>query len=148
MPALSPNTQAMMQPPPTGEDAKNLFEDGFGQMAQKVLTSRYPDLVSQIVTFQVLTSDLDSGSAVGVFVLDRNGKTLHIPVVLANNQIKPVEIMFDKENGIFLPLQPGWLSEIDRSNLGVMGEGIKPPRDMVTDVDIRNLVIQIGRAHV
>jgi len=141
MPALSPNTQAMMQPPPTGEDAKNLFEDGFGQMAQKVLTSRYPDLVSQIVTFQVLTSDLDSGSAVGVFVLDRNGKTLHIPVVLANNQIKPVEIMFDKENGIFLPLQPGWLSEIDRSNLGVMGEGIKPPRDMVTDVDIRNLVI-------
>jgi len=141
MPALSPNTQAMMQPPPTGEDAKKLFEDGFGQMAQNVLNARYPDLIPQVITFQVLTSDIGSGSAVGVFVLSRGGKTLHIPVILANNQIKPIEIMFDKDNGIFLPLQPGWLEEIDRANLDVLGEGVKPPKDMITDMDIRNLVI-------
>lgn len=141
MPPLSPRTQALMQPPPTGEDAKALFENGFSQMAQNVLNSRYPDLVSQVVTFQVLSSDLDSGSGVGVFILSRNGKTVQIPVVLANNQIKPMDIMFVKDDNVFLPLQRGWLEEVDRANIDELGEGVKPPKDMATDMDIRNLVI-------
>ena len=141
MPALSPNTQAMMAPPPTGEDARQRFEDGFGQMAQNVLSARFPNLVAQVVTFQVLSSDIDSGSAVGVFILERNGKAIQIPVILANNQIKPIDIMFVKDENIFLPLQPGWLNQIDRSNIDELGEGVKPPKDMVTDMDIRNLVI-------
>jgi len=141
MPPFSPRTQALMQPPPTGEDAKALFEDGFSQMAQNVLNSRFPDLVSQVVTFQVLSSDLDSGSGVGVFVLSRNGKTVQVPVILANNQIKPMEIMFVKDDNVFLPLQRGWLEEVDRANIDELGEGVKPPKDMVTDMDIRNLVV-------
>ncbi len=141
MPALSPNTQAMMGPPPTGENAKAAFEEGFSNMAHSILSSKFPELVEQVVTFQTLSSDIDTGSAVGAFILSRNGTSVHIPVILANNQIKPIEIMYVKDQDVFLPLQPGWLEEIDRSNLDSLGEGMKPPEGMATDVDIRNLVV-------
>lgn len=138
---LSPRTQAFMQPPPTGEDARLAFEEGFTQMANNVLNSKFPDLVSQVTTFKVLSSDIDEGSGVGAFILSRNGLTVHVPVVLAGNKIKPIEIMYVKDKDIYLPLQRPWLDELDRGNLDTLGNGVKPPETLPTNIDIRTLVI-------
>ena len=141
MPPISPITQGFMQPAPTGEDARALFEQGFSQMAQNILSSKFPDLMDQVVTFKVQSSDVETGSAVGAFVLSRDGITIHVPVILAGNQIKPIEIMYVKDKGVFLPLQRPWLDELDRGNLDALGTGVKPPEHLPTNIDIRTLVI-------
>jgi len=131
----------MMQPPPSGEDAQAAFDEGFSQMAHRVLQVKYPELIEKVITFKILASDMDAAAGVGVFVLQVGSEEVHIPTVLASSEIKPLEIMFIKSKNIFLPLQGGYLDEIEREGLNQLGEGVKPPEGMPRDVDVRNLVI-------
>ena len=97
MPAMSPRTQQMQMGQGAGVDqATEMFEQGFSQMAYNVLLSKNPDLMESIVTFKVLDTDVDEGKGVGAFVLQRQGRALYVPVVMADNQIKPLEIVYDK----------------------------------------------------
>ena len=141
MSVLSPTTQNMMQPPPTGEDAQTAFNDGFGQMAHRVLQMKYPELVEKMITFRILASDMDAAAGVGVFILQVGSEEVHVPAVLASSQIKPLEVMFVKSKNVFLPLQGGYLEEIERDGLNQLGTATKPPEGMSRDVDVRNLVI-------
>ena len=138
---LSPRTQAFMQPPPTGEDATLAFEQGFGQMAHSALANKFPELVERVVTFKVLSSDIDNGSGVGAFIVSLDGDVLHVPVVLANNQVKPLELMYYPKKDIFLPLDKNWIDELSRSTLDELGAGVEAPKTLEPDADIRNLVI-------
>lgn len=144
---VSPRTQAFMQPPPTEEDATLAFEDGFSQMAQRVFSTKYPELMDYVVTFKILKSDLDTGSGVGAFILSIDGEEVYVPVVLATNNVKPIDIMYFKERDIFLPLTPEWLEEIARGSLDELGDGVKPPDTLNPDQDIRSVVVppNVGR---
>ncbi len=145
--AVSPRTQAMMQPPPTEEDATLAFEDGFNQLAQRIFSTKFPELVEYIVTFKIIKTDLDSNSGVGAFVLDINGETVFVPTILAANQIKPLDIMYFKDKDIFLPLTPEWLEEVSRGSLDNLGSGVEPPKTLSPDQDIRSVVVPptVGR---
>lgn len=142
MPALSPRTQQMqagMEAGPGQETA--LFEQGFSDMAYALLSSRMPDVVADVVTFKILDVDIDKGSGVGAFVVLRGESPVYVPVVMADNAIKPLEIFYHKKLNIFLPLTKGWLDEIDKSALASLGTGVKTPETLYTDVDIRNVVV-------
>lgn len=141
MPAISPRTQAMGQMGGTSDQAKALFDQGLSQMAYNVLLSKFPNIAQDVVTFKVLDTDHEKGSGVGAFVLMRRGQTLYIPVVMADNQIKPLDILYFKELNTFMPLTKEWLQELDKQALGELGEGVTPPKTMATDVDIRNTVV-------
>lgn len=141
MPAISPRTQAMGQMGGTDDQAKALFDQGLSQMAYNVLLSKLPNVAQDVVTFKVLDTDHEGGSGVGAFVLSRRGQTLYVPVVMADNQIKPLDILYHKDLNVFLPLTKDWLSELDKQSLGEMGQGVTPPKMMPTDVDIRNTVV-------
>ena len=144
---VSPRTQAMMQPPPTEEDATLAFEDGFSQLAQRIFTSKFPELVEFIVTFKIIKTEIDNNSGVGAFILDINGETVFVPTVLAGSQIKPLDIMYFKEKDIFLPLTPEWLEEVSRGSLDNLGAGVEPPKTLDPDQDIRNVMVPptVGR---
>jgi hypothetical protein len=58
-----------IQPQDAGQ-ANKLFEQGFADMANRVLASKYPNLANDVVTFKVLAADVNAGSAVGAFVVD------------------------------------------------------------------------------
>lgn len=137
---LSPQIQNMMQPPST-EDAQAAFEQGFGQMAQSALAGKFPELIDSVVTFKVIQSDIDEGSGVGAFIADLGGQTVHIPVVLSGNQIKPLELLYVPDRDTFLPLDKNWLDEVARGTLDVLGQGVEAPRTLEPDQDIRNLVV-------
>ncbi len=144
---VSPRTQAFMQPQPTEEDATLAFEDGFGQMAQRIFSTKFPELMEHVVTFKVIKTDLDTNSGVGAFVLDVNGETIFVPTILASNQIKPLEIMYFKDKDIFLPLTQDWIEEVARGSLDSLGQGVEPPKTLSPDQDIRNVVVPptVGR---
>lgn len=144
---VSPRTQAFMQPPPTEEDATLAFEDGFSQMAQRIFTSKFPELMEYMVTFKILKSDINTGSGVGAFILSIDGEEVYVPAVLAGNSIKPLEIMYFKDRDIFLPLTPEWLEEVARGSLDELGGGVTPPDTLNPDQDIRTVVVPptVGR---
>jgi hypothetical protein len=131
----------MGQPGGTSDQAKALFDQGLSQMAYNVLLSKLPNVAPDVVTFKVLETDHEEGSGVGAFVIIRRGQTLYVPVVMADNQIKPLDILYYKDLNAFMPLSKEWLEELDKQSLGEMGQGVTPPKTMATDVDIRNTVV-------
>lgn len=141
MPAISPRTQAMGQPGGTSDQAKAMFDQGLSQMAYNVLLSKLPNVAPDVVTFKVLETDHEEGSGVGAFVIIRHGQTLYVPVVMADNQIKPLDILYYKDLNAFMPLSKEWLEELDKQSMSEMGKGVTPPKTMPTDVDIRNTVV-------
>jgi len=140
--AMSPKTQQMQMQQDAGPDQVTaLFEQGFSQAAYNLLLSKLPDLVENVVTFRVINTDIDEGSGVGAFIIQRQGQTLYIPVVMADNNTKPLEIVYHKSLNVFLPLTKGWLDEIDKMSMGELGKGVKTPETLYSDVDIRNVVV-------
>ncbi len=118
MPSMSPKTQQMQMAAGAGVDqTAQLFEQGFSQMAYNVLMSKLPDIVGDVVTFKILDTDAESGLGVGAFVVMRNDNPLYIPVVMSDNNIKPLELVYHKALNIFLPLSNRWLDEIDKTSL-------------------------------
>lgn len=142
MPTMSPRTQQFQAGAGAGVDqSTQLFEQGFSQMAYNVLTSKFPDVMQDVVTFKILDSDLDSGTGVGAFVVMRHDNPLYIPVVMSDNNIKPIELVYHKALNIFMPLSKQWLEELDKTSLTAMGKGVKTPETLYSDVDIRNVVV-------
>lgn len=146
MPSVSPRTQQMQQQQQGGggsgaDQAEAMFEQGFSEMAYNILMAKLPDLVQDVVTFKILDTDLDSGSGVGAFVVMRHDQPLYVPVVLSDNNVKPIELIYHKALNIFLPLSKGWLDEIDKTALSTLGKGVKTPETLYSDVDIRNIVV-------
>lgn len=125
----------------TSDQAKAMFDQGLSQMAYNVLLSKLPNVAPDVVTFKVLETDHEEGSGVGAFVIIRHGQTLYVPVVMADNQIKPLDILYYKDLNAFMPLSKGWLEELDKQSMNEMGKGVTPPKTMPTDVDIRNTVV-------
>jgi hypothetical protein len=125
----------------TGDQAKALFEDGLSQMAYGVLLNKLPNIAPDVATFKVLQCDPEDGKGVGAFVIVRQGQTFYIPVIMAESQIKPLDILYYKDLNVFLPLTKEWLEELDKLALGEMGQGVKAPESLTSDVDIRGTVI-------
>lgn len=140
MPMMSPRTQSMAAPT-SGDQAKSLFEQGLSQMAYNVLVNKLPNISSDVITFKILDSDYEQGSGVGAFVIARQNQTLYVPVVMAENQIKPLDILYYKKMNVFLPLTKEWLQEVDKLAVGELGTSVTAPTTLNTDVDIRNTVV-------
>lgn len=141
MPMMSPRTQGMAAPGATSDQAKTLFEQGLSGMAYNVLINKLPNISPDVVTFKILDSDSEEGAGVGAFVVMRHNQTIYIPVVMAENQIKPLDIMYYKDMNVFLPLTKEWLEEVDKLALGELGTSVTAPPTLNTDVDIRNTVV-------
>ena len=144
MPLISsPRTQALSSSTRSGppEQAKNLFGQGLSQMAYDVLLTRLPNVAPDVVTFKVLETDPDAGNGTGAFVLSRGNQIAYVPVVMAQNQMKPLDILYIRDLNLFLPLTKEWLDEIGKMSLGELGHGTIPPQTVQSDVDIRNLVV-------
>ena len=137
---MSPRTQAMAAVP-SGDEETRLFEDGFTQMAYNVLVNKFPDLMAKVITFKLLDSDVPTGNGVGAFVVQHDNEILYVPVVMADNQIKPLDLFYHKGLNVFLPLNNDWLNEISQLALDEMGEPVQTPKSLRRDVDTRSIMI-------
>jgi len=140
MPTMSPEVQAYGQPP-SSDQAEDLFKQRFSSDAYAVLFSKFADLAPQVVTFKILETDLDSGKAVGTFIVLQDNRPIYIPVVMIDSQLKPLDMFYYKQLNIFLPLTNTWLEEVSKMDLNEMGEGQEIPNEVPRDVNIRDLVM-------
>ena len=139
---LSPRThQMMMQQQETmGPEEGQLFEQGFAQAAEGMLMNKIPEIADRVVTFKIIKSDIESGSAVGAFIVEMTSDSIFIPVVLLENELKPIEVMYVRNSGSFLPLTMEWVAEAEKNQVEPMGEGVQRPDTLMSDVDISRLV--------
>jgi hypothetical protein len=138
---LSPRTQAFQSATPSGDEEQRLFEEGLSQMAYNVLVSKFPDLIQNVVTFRILDTNVEDGAGIGTFVVQRGNEVIYIPVVMADNQIKPLDLFYHKGLNVFLPLTSDWLDEVDKLTVDEMGEAVRQPQSLRRDVDTRNILI-------
>lgn len=138
---MSPRTQAFVQGAPSGDEETKLFEEGLSQMAYNVLVSKFPDLIQNVVTFKILETDIENGAGAGAFVVQHDNETLYIPVVMADNQIKPLDMFYHKGLNVFLPLNNDWLDEVSQLTLDETGEALDAPKSLRRNVDTRNIMI-------
>jgi len=138
--SMSPQIQGFGDTPPA-EQAEQMFKDRFTQIAYSVLSSKFSELVPEIVTLKILDVNADKGNAVGAFILLRNEKPLYIPVVMTNGQLKPLDMFYYKDLNIFLPLSPQWIEEVAKMSLNSMGDSASIPEEVPRDVNIRDLIL-------
>jgi hypothetical protein len=122
-------------------DENSAFEQSFASAAQSALLNKHPELASDVVTFKTLNADINKGSAVGAFILQVNGQVLYIPAILSDGVVKPMELVYAKSVDMFLPLSPGWIDEVSNNKVPALGQGVKTPQSLSSDVDLRACVI-------
>lgn len=136
----SPRTQGFAQEGPP-EDEEEIFSKGFSDLAYRAFQKAHPELYGDLVSFRVLATEAPTGEGVGAFILKRDQEVIFIPAVLADNAVKPLDLMYVRSKDRFYPLTPEWLSKATAGGVSSLGLGVEPPKDLNTDVDIRNLVV-------
>jgi len=136
----SPRTQGFAQPS-SPEDEEELFSKGFSDLAYRAFQKTHPELYGDLVSFRVLATDAQSGEGVGAFILKRAAEVLFVPAVIADNAVKPLDMVYVRSKDRFYPLTPEWIEKATSGGVSALGRGIEPPKDLNTDVDIRNVVV-------
>jgi DNA-binding transcriptional MerR regulator len=139
--AMSPGVEQQGNQPPAPDQAEAMFKERFNQMAFSVLYAKFSEIAPNVVTFKILEIDPEAGKGIGVFIILHNQKPIYVPVVLADGQLKPMDMFFYKELNIFLPLTTQWLDEISKMSMDEMGHGANLPNEVPQDVNIRDLIL-------
>lgn len=116
------------------------YEGAFKDTAYNIFNIKFPDLIPSVVTFKVIKSAIDDGDAVGAFILQHQGASLYVPVVMSANQMKPMEVFYAKKLDKFLPFNKEWLNIVLSTGQQALGKGVIPPDQLPSDVDVTNLV--------
>jgi hypothetical protein len=100
------------------------FEAVFSELAHALLAEKAPALMTYLVGFQVLDAS-DEGDAperaAGVFGFRVNKNWLYAPVFFINGRIKGADMIYAKNQDIFVPLQDDWISYLLSRQPSVLG---------------------------
>ncbi len=138
--SMSPQVQSFAQQAPE-QDADDIFKSSFSEYAFRALQKRNPGLLTSVITFRVLDTDVNPGYGLGAFILQQPKGIIYVPVVVSDNEVKPLDMFYDRASDRFFPLTPEWLKEVSREGTSALGAGVKQPTTLQSDVDIRNLVV-------
>lgn len=121
--AISPRTNSFYNVNEGDSSPENVqYERMFSEMAHASLGAKSPQLAEAIQHFKVINTDMDSDSAVGVFVCDLGATKIHVPVVLSQGKVKPPEVFYIPDMERYLPLSTKWLAEVTSGKVGELGQ--------------------------
>ena len=139
--AISPRTNAFMSETRGSTPEESVFSKMFSNMAYGVLENKMPKLLDSVITFKILESEINSGEAFGVFIVQTGPTTVYIPIHLSNNKVTPPDLFYSKDLDSFLPLTDAWLKELEKISQPEMGGPIEAPETLSSNLDIRGLTI-------
>lgn len=118
------------------------YEQAFASIAHASLQSRVPTLLEYEVGFQLLDKSRDGEKALGAFGFKIGDRSLLMPVVYANGEVKGHEIIYVPDQDLCVPSTEAWVSYLTQKQPDNMGEtaianrsalGIRqPPLTMLT----------------
>ena len=104
------------------------FEQAFSNLAHAYLRESAPTLLDHELGFQLLDTNEDKTKAVGVFGFRVGSHLLYAPVFFLSGELKGHELLYLKNQDMFVPLKENWLNYLLNRKPNIIGAGVD--RDM------------------
>ena len=105
-----------------GDDTS--FEQSFSNLAHAYLRDSAPKLLDHEIGFQLLDRNRENTKAVAVFAFKVGSLWLYAPVFFLNGDLKGHELLYIKNQDIFVPLKENWINYLINRKPNIMGSGI------------------------
>jgi hypothetical protein len=105
-----------------GDDTS--FEQSFSNLAHAYLRDSAPKLLDHEIGFQLLDRNRENTKAVAVFAFKVGSLWLYAPVFFLNGDLKGHELLYIKNQDIFVPLKENWINYLVNRKPNIMGSGI------------------------
>lgn len=100
------------------------FEQAFSNLAHSALKQNAPGLMDYEVGFQLVDKNEDSTKAVGLFAFKVGGQWLYAPIFFLNGRLKGTELLYLKNQDMFVPLSEKWLNYLLNRKPDILGDGV------------------------
>ena len=100
------------------------FEQAFSNLAHAYLRDSAPKLLDHEIGFQLLDRNRENTKAVGVFAFKVGSQWLYAPVFFLNGDLKGHELLYIKNQDMFVPLKENWINYLINRKPNILGSGI------------------------
>lgn len=114
------------------------LEQDFGALAYNFLADRAPKLIDYLLGFETVDQEEDGSRAVGIFGFKIDDVYYYVPVFFIHNQIKGMDMLFNKKTNTFIPLQEPWIDHILHTETINLGEPANNPTELGQDFESLN----------
>lgn len=106
-----------------GDDTS--FEQSFSNLAHAYLRDSAPKLLDHEIGFQLLDRNRENTKAVGVFAFKVGSMWLYAPVFFLNGDLKGHELLYIKNQDMFVPLKENWINYLVNRKPNILGSGVE-----------------------
>lgn len=100
------------------------FEQAFSNLAHAYLQDKAPGLLDHEIGFQLLDRNNENTKAVGVFAFKVGSLWLYAPMFFLNGDLKGHELLYLKNQDMFVPLKENWINYLVNRKPNILGQGI------------------------
>jgi hypothetical protein len=101
------------------------FEIKFSKLVNGMIAEKVPALNKYKVGFQILTKDDDGTKAAGINAFVVNNVWVYIPVFFMDGAISGLELMYIKQNDVFVPAKDNWVASIKSQGEDLLGKMVE-----------------------
>lgn len=105
-----------------GQDAP--FEQAFSNIAHTVVGDRAPQLLDYELGFQLLERADEGKKAVGIMAFKINSQYAYVPVFFLRGELKGHELLWLKDQNLFVPCKENWVNKIRNQKPSAMGKSV------------------------
>lgn len=107
-----------------GGDQDMPFEQAFSNLAHAYLKDKAPSLQDYEVGFQLVDRNQENTKAIGVFGFKVGSTWIYAPVFFLNGDLKGHELLYLKDQDMFVPLKENWLNYLLNRKPNILGHGV------------------------
>lgn len=126
-----------------GGDPESSFEQAFANLAYTYIKDKAPRLLDFMTGFQLVDRNDDNTKAVGVFGFHVGNQWVYAPVFFLNSDLKGHELLYLKDQDLFVPMKENWVNYLMSKKPHILGE--PEPQNLqqlgVLQPDIRSMSI-------
>jgi len=100
------------------------FEQAFSNLAHAYLRETAPSLLEHEVGFQLVDRNQDNSKAVGIIAFKVGEQWVYAPSFWLNGDLKGNELLYLKNQDLFVPLKENWLNYLTNRKPDMLGEGV------------------------
>jgi len=98
------------------------FEKSFASLAYSYISDKAPGLLQYIIGFQLVDRNDDNTKAVGVFGFKIGDQWLYVPVFFLSGDMKGHELLYLKNQDMFVPLKESWVNYLINKQPQILGD--------------------------
>lgn len=123
-----PSQQEQPQQPMTDSQSEQAFFD----IANTHIEDKAPQLVRHMIGFQILDKDEDETRVAGAFGFRVGAREMYVPVFFLGGELKGYELLYQKDEDAFVPLEEGWIDFLLSKKPYTMGGSSTYPEQEMT----------------